>query len=123
MEKRVSGTNDLLLSMIRECIRQRRYAFTTHALTKHPLVEGFTPRQAIEAISNGDVIEHYPEQSRCLIAGTASGLVISKDYITTYIHCVCRYDNINQMVIITMYRPKSDEWVNHARRKPGVGGR
>ena len=119
----MSAANTLLLAMIRECIRTGRYAFTSHALIKHPTSEGFTPRQAIEAINNGDIIEHYPEQSRCLIAGTASGIVISKEYITTYIHCVCHYDDVNQIVIVTMYRPRSDTWRNHASRKAQTGER
>lgn len=118
----MSGADDFLLSMIRECIRLRRYAFTAHALTKHPALEGFTPRQALEAIGNGDIVERYPGDRRCLIAGTAAGLAVSKDYITTYIHCVVRYDNIAQMVIITMYRPRSSEWLGPSRRKPKSEG-
>lgn len=114
----MSSSDDLLLGFIRECIRLRRYAFTTHALTKHPTIEGFTPRQALEAINNGNIVEHYPEQNRCLITGTASGIAVSKDFITTYIHCVVKYDNIRQMLVITMYRPSSDEWIGPARRKP-----
>lgn len=119
----MSGADDLLLGMIRECIRLRRYAFTAHALTKHPALEGFTPRQALEAISNGDLVEHYPADRRCLVAGTASGLAVSQEYITTYIHCVIRYDNVAQMVIITMYRPSSNEWLGPSRRRPKREGK
>ena len=103
--------------MIRECIRLGQYAFTSHALTKHPASEGFTPRQAIEAINNGTIVEHYPVECRCLIAGMASGLNVTRDYITTYIHCVCKYGTINQVLIITMYRPSSDQWLGPYRRK------
>lgn len=119
----MSGSDDLLLGLIRECIRTGRYAFTNHALTKHPPAEGFTPRQAIEAINNGSIVEHYAADCRCLVAGTASGLVVSKDFITTYIHCVVKYDDIRQVVVITMYRPSSDEWIGPFRRKPKPEGK
>lgn len=113
----MGAANALLLAMIRECIREGRFVFTPHALTKHPTVEGFTPRQALEAINNGDIIEHRPADERCLIAGTASGLDLSKEYVAAYIHCVCQYDDIRQVLIITMYRPKRDEWASWSRRR------
>ena len=118
----MSGNSPLLLAMIRECIRTGRFVFSAHALTKHTASEGFTPRQAIEAIMAGDIIEHYEARNSCLIAGSASGLVVSNDYIATYIHCVCAYDQVNRIVIVTMYRPRSTEWINPSRRKPHTEG-
>ena len=105
------------LALIQECIRTGRYILTNHALTKHPPKEGFHAGQALQAILNGTIIEDYPEQDRCLVSGTAPGLRISSDYITTYIHAVCRYDDIEKVVIITMYRPSRTEWLNGERRR------
>jgi len=106
-----------LLAFIQECVRQHRYVFTDHALTKHPIAEGFRPSQAIASILSGTIIEHYPTVSRCLTCGEADGLEVSKDYQGRYIHCVCDYDDIQEIVIITMYRPRSDEWLNHFTRR------
>jgi hypothetical protein len=114
----VGDEHAVLLAMIHECIRTGRYAFTAHALTKHTAEQRFTPRQGIEAILNGAIIEDYPDRGRCLIAGTATGLKVSNDYISTYIHCTCGYDDIRKIVVISMYRPGSDQWINHARRRP-----
>src|SRR4051794_34236170 len=109
----------VLLAIIQECIAAGRFQFTAHALTKHAPLEGFTPRQALEALLNGTIIERYDDRSRCLISGTAAGLALSQTYIATYIHCVCSYDDIRKIVIITMYRPHGDEWINgHRRRTP-----
>lgn len=47
----------ILLAFIQEAIRQGSYFFTPHALTRHPVVEGFTPSQALAAIDNGQIIE------------------------------------------------------------------
>jgi hypothetical protein len=113
----VSGSNSVKLALIQECIRTGRFIFTRHALTKHPPREGFQANHALHAILNGTIIEDYPEQDRCLISGTASALKISRDYVSTYIHCVCRYDDIENIVVITMYRPSSDEWLNGERRR------
>jgi hypothetical protein len=116
----VGDENAVLLAMIQECIRTGRYTYTPHALGKHPPAEGFTPDQALASIMSGAIIEHYESESRCLTCGEAPGLKPSKDFISTYIHCVCKYDNIQQVVVITMYRPRSDQWVNHFRRRPAV---
>jgi hypothetical protein len=116
----VSGSTAIKLALIQECIRTDRYIFTNHALTKHPPKEGFQATQALQAILNGTIIEDYPEQDRCLISGTASGLRLSSDYVTTYIHSVCCYDDIEKVVVITMYRPSSDEWLNGERRRRKV---
>lgn len=112
------GDASIMLAIIQECVRTKRYVFTKHALTKHPPAEGFTPDQALEAILNGTILEDYPVQDRCLISGTATGLDLSSDYISTYIHCVCCYDDVQQVVVITMYRPSTVEWINGQRRRP-----
>lgn len=119
----MTKNDELLLRMIQEYIRSGQYKFTSHALTKHPTAEGFRARHAIHAILNGSIIEHYAGRNRCLICGECSDIQPLPDYISTYIHCVCAYDEASQVVIITMYRPRSDEWVNQfTRRKIQEGG-
>jgi len=117
---RVSSGTGFKLALIQKCIRTGRYIFTNHALTKHPPTEGFRAGQALQAILNGTIIEDYPEQDRCLISGAAPGLQLSRDYVTTYIHCVCHYNDIENVVVITMYRPSSIDWLNGERRRRTV---
>lgn len=111
------SAESMLLSFIQECVRDGRYLFTHHALTNHPPREGFTERDALEAIANRTIIEHRERESRCIVAGPASELGQSSEYISNYIHCVCRYDSVQQIVIITMYRPRHDAWINALRRR------
>jgi hypothetical protein len=66
---------------------------------------------------NGSIIEHYADREACLICGEASNLSISPDYVGTYIHCACSYDEISRIIIITMYRPHSDAWLNQYTRR------
>ena len=107
----------VLLAFIQEAIRQGRFYVTHHGIAKHAAEEGFRPRQGIEAILNGQIIENREQDSRCLICGQVDDLAVSPDYIANYIHCVCEYDNIQNIVIVTMYRPHSDEWLNHFTRR------
>jgi len=108
----------LLLAFIQECVRQGRFVFTEHALNHHPPKEGFTAGQSLEAIMNGEIIEHREVDCRCLITGRAEGLAVSRDFVSTYIHCSVQYDRVMEVVIITMYRPSSDQWINgHQRRR------
>ena len=62
--------DDQLLSWIQECIRQDRFEFSDHALTKHPLIEGFRPQDAIIAIlkqySPLDRHHHVSSPRRCV---------------------------------------------------------
>lgn len=113
----VSGNDEFLLKMIQECVRTGRFKFTDHALTKHPPVEGFRPGHALQAILNGSIIEHYTDREACLICGEASNLSRSPDYVGTYIHCACSYDEVSRIVVITMYRPHNDQWLNQYTRR------
>lgn len=113
----MTGNNDLLLKIIQECIQAGRFKFTDHALTKHPVREGFRARHALGAIMNGSIIEHYSDRDKCLICGECPEIEVSKEYISTYIHCVCTYDETDKVVVVTMYRPHSDEWLNQFTRK------
>jgi hypothetical protein len=113
----VTRGGDFLLAFIQECIRTNRFAFTPHALTEHTTREGFTPAHGIEAILNGTIIENDAGRSRCIVCGAATGLNLTSAYISKYIHCVCQYDQVHQVIIITMYRPSSAEWISHHTRR------
>lgn len=110
-------SDELLLQWIRTCISEGRFHFTQHALTHHPMAEGFTARQVLEAIEHGSIIERRDAEGRCLVCGKAAGLAVEPAFITTYLHCVVQWDDERQVVIITMYRPKSAEWQNPFTRR------
>ena len=63
------------------------------------------------------MIERRDSEGRCLVSGEAPGVKLDPAYVTTAIHCVVRWDSVNQIVIITMYRPKSSEWLNQFKRR------
>ena len=108
----------MLLAFIQEAVREGNFYFTGHGVDKHTGKEQFRPIHAVEAILNGQIIEVRDDESRCLICGEVNGLPQSPEYITNYLHCVCEYDNIQNIVIVTMYRPNSDDWINqHTRRR------
>jgi hypothetical protein len=115
--RRTDEGNEQTLEFIRACIRAGRFLFTEHALTKHPFEEEFDPEDALDAIMNGELIEHYAEEYRCLISGQSPGITLRREYLTDYIHCVAQYDRVDRIVIITMYRPKTSEWSNHFTRR------
>jgi len=109
--------DELLLQWIATCVAEGRYFFTTHALTKHPAVEGFTARHAIEALRRGTIISRRDDESRCVVCGEAEGVRLDPAYLARYIHCVVQWDNVTRVVIITMYRPKASEWKNPFTRR------
>lgn len=113
-----AGINDeFALSWIQECVSSGKYHVTDHALTKHTLAEGFRVRDALTAISRGSIIESRLSECRCVICGDVPGLRLHADFISNYIHCVVQWDEVEQVVIITMYRPRSDQWVNQFTRR------
>jgi len=107
----------LLIAWILECTDEGRYHFTDHALTKHPVAEGFTAGQAVDAMRRGSIIARRDDECRCIVAETAIGIKIDPAFIANSIHCVVKWDDVQRIVIITMYRPMSSEWTNqHTRR-------
>jgi hypothetical protein len=79
-------------------------------MSHHPVVEGFTPTHARMAILNGSILSHREHESRCLICGDCPQIKLDERFHGTWIHCAIRYDYTSGIVIITMYRPKVDEW-------------
>jgi hypothetical protein len=106
----------LLLAFIQESVRAGRFFITSHAVSRHPIEEGFTVRQALDSIINGQIIENRRSESRCLISGRAAKLEAKPRFVENYIHCICRYDDISRIVIIAMYRPGVDHWINDDTR-------
>lgn len=94
---------------IKRKIKVRNYLVTTHATEQmnRRLIE---PREAEEAILNGEIIEEYPDDKygpTCLIYGKTS-----KERI---LHVQC---SLPPMIwIITTYEPDPKEWIDGRLRR------
>lgn len=108
--------DQLLLEWIQSCVLANRVSVTVHAQTKHPLQEGFKVRDAVLSILNGSVIAHRVDESRCTVCSQIPGLQARPEYHGAFIHSVVKYDQVTNIIIITMYRPKIDEWETPRRR-------
>lgn len=111
-----------MLAWFREQIAAGRFAFTTHALTHHPFVEGFAPRHALAAMDGGRVIERRDADRRCLVVGACLDLAPDPRFLDRFIHVVVSWDAPSGIVIVTMYRPRPDRWVTEAVRRDRGGG-
>jgi len=69
--------------------------------------------EVFETVSTGKIIETYPEDEpypSCLIYGTTSK--------KRPLHVVCAYaDDENLSIIITVYQPLPERWIDFTRRK------
>jgi hypothetical protein len=111
-----------LLAWIVEQIDRGRFAFTAHALTTHPFAEGFTPGQALTAVRHGRVIERRDDHRRCLVVGACADLAQEPRFLGRFVHAVVSWDAPQGVIIVTMYRPRTERWRTEAvRRSPGEG--
>ena len=69
--------------------------------------------EVFEAVLNGKIIEGYPEDKpypSCLIYGKTSD--------ERPLHIVCAYaEDADNVIIITVYQPRLDLWIDFERRK------
>jgi len=110
-----------MVQYVRSCIEEQRFVVTDHAQREHTLAEGFTVRQAIEALMNGELVKEYSGRQdntdRLLFCGTANGLKLDTRFCTTYIHVVVEVEEATQIVVVTMYRPDVNRWKTAWKRK------
>ena len=93
-----------LLQDFKTCVEARSHRFTLHAASR--MTERHISVAEVEEALLGEgaeVVERYPEDPRgpsCLILGmTSNGRLV---------HVQCTYPP--NVVIVTAYEPKSDEW-------------
>jgi hypothetical protein len=100
------------LTQIQAKVKQRQYRLTGHAEQEREF-DRITIIQIEEAIlsTQAEVIENYPEDVRgrsCLVLGfTGDG---------NPIHVVCGLE-AEMLIVITVYRPDSEQWVNWRKRR------
>jgi len=102
-----------LLTEIRQKIRDRLYRLTAHAERERE-ADRVTIREIEEALlsEEGQMVENYPEDPRgasCLVLGfTEHGLPI---------HAVCGISLPQMLIIITVYRPDPEQWIDWKIRR------
>jgi hypothetical protein len=109
--------DEVLLQWIKSCIEEGRYFFTDHALNTHPPIEGFRPQDVLEAIGRSVIVERRDIEFRCLLCGEATALEERSEFVGSFIHCAVQWDEIQRVLIITMYRPRVSEWLSPFRRR------
>ena len=104
-----------MLSKIKESILNRNVKFTSHARGEMECEEfgEIDKGEVYEVVLNGEIIEEYADDKpypSCLIFGKTS--------IKRPIHAVCAYVEDEKLtVIITVYHPDPNGWVEYRKRK------
>lgn len=97
---------------IQQEISGQQYEISFHA-EKERYAEGISIADLENAVSNGSVIEKYPDDPRgqsYLVLGYSSNRAI---------HIVCGRTSIGLLRIITVYIPKLPKWVDEKTRAKG----
>ncbi|HCX90982.1 MAG: hypothetical protein COW04_01040 [Deltaproteobacteria bacterium CG12_big_fil_rev_8_21_14_0_65_43_10] len=97
---------------IKEKIMRDEYEISFHA-EKERYPEDITISDLETAISNGEILEDYPNDPRgpsCLILGYSQNRAI---------HIICGYTLMEWIRIITVYIPKLPKWIDERTRAKG----
>jgi hypothetical protein len=89
---------------IRQKFAEDQFEFSKHAVDQS-IVRRILVREVREAISNGQIIEDYPNDKygpSCLIIGFTQA--------QRPLHIQCSYPSRPTIKIITLYEPEADKW-------------
>ena len=93
------------LNEIKKLCQLQRFHWTDHAF-KRMLQRGITTNEIAEAITDGEIIEEYPDDypyPSCLLLGCSIA--------GRYLHVVCSINTDDNMLwIITAYIPDPTKW-------------
>ena len=105
----------ILLSEIKKAVKEGRVRITDHA-DEEMAKDKLTYNDVKEAISKGVAIESYADDKpfpSCLVYG---------NHEEKHVHTVCAYSKEDKMmVLITVYIPDADKWINYKKRKKVEG--
>lgn len=100
-----------VIEQIRAKIKSDRFEFSKHAVD-NSILRRISVQEVREAFVNGEMIEDYPDDKygpSCLVLGfTRNGRPL---------HIQCSYPSRPLIKLITLYEPKSDEWIDFRIRK------
>jgi len=98
------------IDFIRTQARLGQFILTSHAHEERQ-EEAIEVQDIKEALSNGKVLEDYPDDPRghsCLVPGYAKGRPI---------HVLCGRDKAGGLLLITVYIPMPPRWINPETRR------
>jgi hypothetical protein len=100
-----------MIEEIRKKVAADEFEFSKHAVDQS-IIRRISVQELREAISNGDVIEDYPEDRygpSCLIYG--------KTAVGRAIHVQCTYPSRPLVKVITLYEPDPERWIDFKVRR------
>lgn len=101
---------DEIMSLIRNQCAQDAIRVTIHG-HQEMVEEDIKYESMVKALSQGTVIENYPEHQRgpcCLVCG--------QDSSGRFLH-ICCTTSLEVVIIITVYEPKPPQWVTPFQRR------
>lgn len=84
---------------------------------RHVYDEGFLYEQAYDVVRSGVVLEMYPDRERWLFFGRVPGLRHERRFHGTALHVLVQWDADAEVFVVTMYRPRLDEWITETKRR------
>jgi len=104
-----------ILEEIKECFENDKVLYTHHAMLEMRNEEfgRILEREVYEAVSNGEIIEEYPDDKPYPCA-----LVFGNNLSGRPLHIVCAYNkDENLSIIITVYEPNPKVWIDNKKRR------
>jgi len=96
------------IETIRSQLRVKHYLIYDHAITE-AFKDSLSVNDMLHVLLNGEIIEDYPERSRCLVYGNLPGGIP--------VHVVVDYARF-EIEIVTTYIPDERAWIGFKVRKP-----
>ena len=108
-------SNANFVQRIVECFQADLVFYTRHARFEMENEEfgAIFENEVYEGICSGEIIEDYPQDKPY-----PSALILGKTAADRSLHIVCAYDEEeNLTVVITVYQPNPERWIDYKRRK------
>ena len=80
------------------------------------IVESFKETHIIEAVKNGEILELYREESRCLITGTFQISPNRQESLHVVVDYWSEIDSIDWVDLVTAYIPRYPFWETPNKR-------
>lgn len=103
------------IQRLRKCFESNSIFYTRHSKfeMEQEKFGRIFEHEIYEAIFNGEVIEEYPDDKPY-----PSVLIYGKTMRESPLHIVCAYNKEDDIgIIITVYHPDPDLWIEYKRRK------
>ena len=103
------------IKKIHKCFEFDSVLYTRHARSEMQKEEfgRIFEHEVFEAVNAGEVIEEYPEDKPY-----PSALILGRTIANRPLHIVCAYNKEEDLaVIITVYHPNFEQWIDYKRRK------